>query len=102
MTTHRPDAAEAVIRNVARIHALILALVCALICGVGLFTLTAWLILKGGPVVGPHLALLGQYFPGYAVTWPGSIAGLFYGALVGAAIGWIIGAVYNGVAVLRH
>ena len=99
--TVEPDSRD-MLHAVARIHARILALVCAVIGGTGLFAMTAWLVIKGGPAVGPHLQLLGQYFPGYRVTWAGSVVGLVYGALVGAAVGWIIGTVYNGVATLRR
>ena len=88
-------------RAVARIQAAVLALVFGLICGLGLFLMTVWLILKGGPVVGPHLGLLGNFFPGYSVTWRGSIAGLFWGTLAGALIGWVIGKVYNRIVALR-
>ena len=88
-------------RAVARIQAAVLALVFGLICGLGLFLMTVWLILKGGPVVGPHLGLLGNFFPGYSVTWRGSIAGLFWGTLTGALVGWVIGKVYNRIVALR-
>lgn len=91
-----------VVRMIARLHAGVLAVVGALVGGAGLFVITAWLLVKGGPNVGVHLQLLGQYFPGYAVTWPGCFAGLFYGALLGAAVGWCIGAVYNLVVGLRE
>jgi hypothetical protein len=80
----------------------VLALVCAILGGTGLFTMTLWLVIKGGPRVGEHLGLLGHYFPGYAVTWSGTLVGLFYGAVVGGLVGWIIGAVYNGVVGLRQ
>ena len=40
-------------------------------------------MLKGGPVVGPHLELLGQYLIGYRVTFGGSFVGLAYGFLAG-------------------
>jgi hypothetical protein len=86
---------------VARLQAGVLALVGALVGGLGLFLMTAWLLIKGGPQVGPHLQLLGQYFYGYTVTWPGTVVGLLYGALVGAVVGWLIGALYNVVAALR-
>jgi protoporphyrinogen oxidase len=49
---------------------------------------TMLLVLKGGPVVGPTLALLAQYFPGYRVTAAGSLIGLAYGGAVGFALGW--------------
>ena len=42
----------------------------------GLFVATNWLVLKGGaPVVGPHLALLGQFFIGYRSRSLGSLIG---------------------------
>ncbi len=89
-------------RAVARIHAGVLAVVCGLIGGVGLFTMTVWLLIRGGPRVGQHLSLLGQYFYGYTVTWGGSLVGLVYGAVIGGIVGWLIGAVYNGVVGLRE
>ncbi len=89
-------------RKIARIHARVLAVVLATIFGLGLFVMTVWLVVKGGPDPGPHLQLLEQYFIGYSVTWVGSFIGLFYGALAGAAIGWFIGLVYNRVAGVRQ
>lgn len=102
MARREEDEARAVSRAVARIHRGVLGLVCAFIGSVGLFTMTAWLLIKGGHTVGPHLGLLGQFFPGYSVTWTGSLVGLFYGALVGGIGGWLIGTVYNGVVRLRQ
>ncbi len=89
-------------RAVARIQRGVLALVLAVIGGVGLFTMTAWLLIRGGPLVGLHLSLLSQYFPGYSVTWGGSLIGLLYGAVVGGVCGWLIGTIYNGVVDLRQ
>ncbi len=97
----KDDTAE-VSRAVARIHAGVLALVCGTIGGVGLFTMTVWLLIQGGPRVGQHLALLGQYFYGYTVTWTGSLVGLLYGMVFGGIVGWLVGAVYNGVVGLRE
>ena len=79
-----------------------LAIVCAIIGGVGLFVMTAWLVIEGGPDVGQHLRLLSNYFFGYTVTWWGSIVGLFYGALCGGVVGWAIGTIYNKVVALRE
>lgn len=86
---------------VARLQARALALVGAVLGGAGLFLVTAWLLLKGGPRVGPHLQLLGQYLYGYSVTWPGAFVAFVYGALLGALIGWLIGVLYNLVADAR-
>ena len=89
-------------RMVARIHAGVLAVTFALIGGIGLFVMTVWLLFKGGPHVGAHLQLLGQYLIGYSVTWKGSLIGLVYGGLLGGIIGWIIGNLYNMVVSLRQ
>jgi len=79
-----------------------LAIVCAIIGGVGLFVMTAWLVIEGGPDVGQHLQLLSNYFFGYSVTWWGSVVGLFYGALCGGVVGWAIGTIYNKVVGFRE
>jgi len=102
MAPMAPADTRDVIHTVARIHARILALVGAVIGGAGLFTVTAWLIVKGGRTVGPHLQLLGEFLYGYRVTWWGCFVGLVYGAVIGAALGWTIGTVYNGVVALRR
>jgi hypothetical protein len=89
-------------RKVAKIQAKILAFVMAIICGLGIFIMTVWLLVKGGPNVGPHLKLLGQFFIGYSVSWTGSFVGFVYGALMGWIVGWLIGLIYNQVVGIRH
>jgi len=66
-----------------------------LLLGGGLFVATNILVLKGGPNVGKHLRLLGVFFPGYSVTFVGSIIGFIYAFVLGYAIGRLIGGVYN-------
>ena len=83
---------------VARLRAGILAVVFGMVGGAGLFVATAWLLIKGGENVGATLGLLGNYLPGYAVTWPGAVVGLLYGAAIGAAMGWTLARVYNRLA----
>lgn len=85
-------------RAVVRFNAIMMGVVLGVLCGVGLFVATIWLVLKGGPVLGPHLSLLGQYFPGYTVSWGGSILGLLYGFLTGFVAGAAVGGVYNKLA----
>jgi hypothetical protein len=92
---------EEISRALARIRMGALVIVCAMIGGVGLFVMTAWLLIKDGPYVGQHLQLLSNYFMGYSVTWWGSVVGLFYGALTGGVIGWAIGTIYNKVVGIR-
>ncbi|HWP48946.1 MAG TPA: hypothetical protein VNM22_17455 [Candidatus Limnocylindrales bacterium] len=100
MTKH--DESEEVSRAIVKIQAGVLAFVCAMIGGIGLFVMTAWLLIKGGPRVGQHLQLLGQYFPGYSVTWKGSLIGFFYGAILGGVVGWTIGKIYNKIVGIRQ
>lgn len=83
---------------VARMRAGILAIVFAMLVGTGLFVATAWLLIKGGENVGATLGLLGNYLPGYRVTWPGAFLGLAYGAAIGGGTGWLLARVYNRLA----
>ena len=96
------SAVNEVSRAIARIQTGVLTIVFAALGGLGLFLMTAWLVVKDGPNVGAHLRLLGNYFPGYSVTWLGSIIGFFYGAVVGGVIGWSVGTIYNRVVGIRH
>jgi hypothetical protein len=87
--------AELLRASIARLRASVMAVTFALLGGASLFVATAWLLLQGGEVVGPHLSLLSNYFPGYSVTWPGALIGLLYGALVGAVAGGALAWIYN-------
>jgi hypothetical protein len=66
-----------------------------LLLGVGLFIATNVLVLRGGENVGQHLGLLKVYFPGYRVTFLGSLIGFVYAFVVGYGIGRTVGVVYN-------
>ena len=68
------------------------------VLGLGLFIATNVLILRGGYDVGAHLSLLGVYFPGYSVTFVGSLIGFVYAFVLGYGIGRTIGVVYNKLA----
>ena len=85
-------------RTIARLRAGIVAIVSAMVLGFGLFAATLWLVIKGGPNVGQNLSLLRAYYPGFSVTWAGSLVGLFYGALTGALVGWCVASLYNVLA----
>ena len=69
-----------------------------LILGLGLFLATNVLVLRGGEIVGPHLALLGVYLPGYRVSLAGSLIGFVYAFVIGYGLGRLISGVYNRVA----
>ena len=93
-----PQERELIRSAVARLRAGILAVVFAMLGGSGLFVATAWLLLKGGKNVGATLGLLGNYLPGYAVTWPGAVIGLLYGAVISGVAGWCLARIYNRLA----
>jgi hypothetical protein len=92
---------ELVHAAIARLRASVMAVVFGMLGGVGLWLATAWLLIRGGSMVGKNLSLLSNYFPGYTVTWPGAFVGLFYGALTGAVLGFSVAWIYNRVVDLR-
>jgi hypothetical protein len=63
-----------------------------------IFALTVAIVLKGAPPgvsVGPNLALLAAYLPGYSVTIAGACIGAAYGAAVGAFWGFVLATLWN-------
>jgi hypothetical protein len=88
-------------RAIARLKAGILGLVFGMIFGVGLFAMTAILLIENGPNTGYHLRLLGNYFIGYSVTWKGAFIGFLWAFAVGFIIGWSIGIIYNRIVAIR-
>jgi len=98
---NRADVDRQVMRAVARLKAGILGVVFGLIFGVGLFAMTAILLIENGPNTGLHLRLLGNYFIGYSVTWKGAFIGFLWAFVLGALIGSSIGIVYNRIVGIR-
>jgi len=86
---------EIVITRLLRVSAAVHGIVTGLVGGLGIFIMTNWLVVKGGPVVGPHLGLLGQFFIGYRVTFVGSLIGFGYGFALGFVVGYLIAWLYN-------
>ena len=89
MGTHDPELRSAV----RRLNGRACGVAGALVLSVGLFVGTNVLVLQGGENVGAHLGLLRYYFPGYRVTFVGSLIGFVYafvlGYVLGRAVGWI-------------
>lgn len=82
-------AVEVVIRRAfTKLDRLAMGVSLGVSAGSALFLATLFLVLKGGPVVGPTLQLVGQFFPGYSVTLAGSVIGLLYGFILGFIGGW--------------
>lgn len=65
------------------------------VAALGLLVATLVLVVKGGEVVGPHLGLVGQYVPGYSVTWPGAVVGAAYAFVLGFGFGWAFAVLRN-------
>lgn len=63
--------------------------------GLLIFLMTVILVIKGGFPVGPNLSLIGQYFPGYTVSFTGSLIGFVYAFILGFSLGWIMALLYN-------
>jgi len=93
---------QMVLARALHLNASVQGIVIGLVAGLGIFVATNWLVLKGGDVVGPHLALLGQFFPGYSVTFGGSLIGFCYGFAGGYVVGYVVARVYNWVAQRRE
>ena len=92
---------DVVLTRIVRLNAVVQGVVVGLVGGLVIFIATNWLVLKGGPVVGPHLALLGQFFIGYRVTFLGSFVGFAYGFVSGFIVGYFVATIYNFVVARR-
>ena len=86
------------LKTLLRLNARAWGIAVGLVLGLGLFLATILLLIKGGTQIGPHLALIGAYLPGYSVTWHGALIGFVYLFVIGYGIGRLIGGVYNSLA----
>ncbi len=83
------------VRAIRKLNSRAWGVAIGLLLGGGLFAATNILVIKGGSRVGEHLGLLAAYFPGYRVTFVGSLVGFVYAFVIGYWIGRTIGWVYN-------
>ena len=93
---------DIVLARLVRLNAKVQGVVTGLVAGLAIFVATNWLILKGGEVVGPNLALLGQFFIGYRVTFVGSLIGFVYGFAGGFVAGYLVAGLYNWLVELKE
>ena len=93
----RHETERVIIEAFAKLDRTALGLAVGTLCGLGVFAATLFLIVKGGEVVGPNLALLGQFFIAYKVTVTGAFIGLVYGFISGFVLGWLIGFLRNSL-----
>ena len=95
MVENETNLEDLVLSRVLRLNAKIQGVVTGIVAGLALFIATNWLVLKGGDVVGPHLSLLSQFFPGYRVTFAGSLVGFAYAFVCGFVVGYFVASLYN-------
>jgi hypothetical protein len=81
-----------------RLNARAWGIAVGLLLGFGLFMATNLLVVQGGPNMGRHLNLLSVYFPGYRVSFLGSLIGFVYAFVIGYGLGRLIGVTYNWLA----
>ena len=86
---------QVIIEAFAKLDRTALGFAVGTLSGLIVFLATIVLVIKGGTVVGPNLALLGQFFFGYTVSISGAFIGLVYGFVVGFIVGWLIGLLRN-------
>jgi len=98
MVENQNNLEDLVLSRVLRLNAKIQGVVTGIVAGLTLFIATNWLVLKGSAVVGPHLSLLSEFFPGYRVTFVGSLVGLAYAFLCGFVVGYSVARMYNWIA----
>lgn len=91
----RPEEQRELLRAFARASEQGWGIAVGLTAALGLWMATAILLVKGGDVVGPHLNLLGAYFPGYGVSWVGAFVGFVYAFVAGYAVGRLTATLYN-------
>lgn len=91
------DADELIVETFARLDPLALGVSLGSVTGLLLFLATVILLLKGGPVIGPRLGLLGNFFFGYQVTWTGAFLVMVQGAIGGLILGYLIAVCRNWI-----
>lgn len=88
------SAADAVTFAFAPIHKRSMGMATGVVLALLIFAVTAFHTMAS-PHDGMPLALLGQYFFGYTVSWPGTLVGLFWGFVTGFVFGWFAAFVRN-------
>lgn len=99
-TTPQPPGPDK--RRIVRMDATIWGITMGFLFGLGLFAATIILVMRGGDQVGKHLGLLRHFYPGYSVTYVGSLVGFVYAFVTAFAVMWLFVNVYNFVAQKRE
>jgi tetrahydromethanopterin S-methyltransferase subunit G len=91
---------ELIVQSLAKLDGKALGISIGLLLGLVVFLATNFLLYKGGDVIGPNLALLGQFFIGYEISFSGSLIGMIYGLIAGFIFGWLIAFLRNLVVTI--
>ena len=75
-----------------------LGIALGVLMGVQLFLTTNWLVVRGTSGSSPTAALLGQYLPGYTVSFFGSLVGAIEVFGVAFVLSHVLASIYNFVA----
>lgn len=97
--SRRPSGAGSrrlITRAFARFDPIALGVATGVVSAVGLFFLTAVLLVRGGVYVGLHLNRLSNFLIGYEVTWPGAFVGAVEAAVLGFGLGAVVALLWNG------
>jgi hypothetical protein len=84
-------------RAFARYDPVALGVALGTTAGLGLFLLTAFLLLVAREPAGSDIALLGSYLLGFEVTWRGALLGLVEAGAAGFAVGYGLARLINAV-----
>lgn len=83
-------------RAFARLDPVALGVAVGSVAALGLFFLTALLLMQGGQMVGMHMNRLSFFLVGYNVSWSGACFGLLWGMFLGFILGFIVAQLWNG------
>lgn len=75
-----------------------LGIAIGLVLALQLFVTTNWLVVRGTAANSPNAALLGEYLPGYTVSFAGSLVGAIELFAVAFVLSHVLAAIYNSVA----
>ena len=98
-TADEPDLREIVETVFARYDPVALGIAVGSVCGLGLFLVTAFILIRGVEGGVPQLSLLSHYLVGYRITWMGALigaleallAGFVYGVVLARSINLLVG-----------
>ena len=79
----------------AKLDAVAMGTAVGTVCAVSLFLATIILLLKGGPVIGPTLALLNNVLLGFSVSFSGALIGLVEACIGGFLLGYLFASLRN-------